>query len=159
MPEIDVEVTIETDVMLSTGIEPESASSLVEHVLRHENASGRWSLAIRFVSDPVMQQMHDTFMGLDAPTDIMTFPYDEGEWPVPETETAITSERGGDLVISVDRAAFNAAEAGWSTSDELHFLICHGLLHLLGWRDDHNSDRERMLARQHALLESWASGS
>ena len=92
-----------------------------------------------------LQALHRDFMGIDTPTDIMTFPTDdEGE-----------GCRGGDLVISVDHARTQAGAWGMSPADEIRFLVVHGLLHLLGWRDDTDEERERMLERQQALLDSW----
>jgi rRNA maturation RNase YbeY len=93
-----------------------------------------------------VQVMHRDFMGLDSETDIMTFPAD--------LEPGLEG-RGGDIVISVDAARENGAEAGHSTWDEVRFLVLHGILHLCGW-DDHNpADRARMLARQSELITEY----
>ena len=44
---------------------------------------------------------------------------------------------------------------GHSPSEEIVFLVVHGLLHLLGWRDDTDEQRQSMLDRQHDLFERW----
>lgn len=142
-------VTIETDIPLPPGFEPANIESLIAHILTTEDIEDSWQIGIQFVDDPTMQSAHLDYMGIDEPTDIMTFPYAD------EDDVWGDSEPGGDLIISVDRATANAAEANWSTSDELYFLIAHGLLHLLGWDDHDPADREAMLARQHDLLTSW----
>jgi rRNA maturation RNase YbeY len=84
-------------------------------------------------------------MGIDTPTDIMTFPADE----------SAGENQGGELAISVDHAMNQAAEWGLSPGEEIAFLTVHGLLHLLGWRDDTNEQRQSMLERQHDLLARW----
>src|SRR5208337_313104 len=55
----------------------------------------------------------------------------------------------GDIAISVDIAAANAAELGHSTETEVKILILHGLLHLAGY--DHESDNGDMQAREREL--------
>jgi probable rRNA maturation factor len=55
----------------------------------------------------------------------------------------------GDLAISAEIAAANAAELGHSTETELKILILHGLLHLAGY--DHERDNGEMRAREAEL--------
>lgn len=148
------ELTIEAALPLPAGLTEQSISSLTSHVLREEGAGGAWTLGFRFVDDGEMQRMHLAYMGLDSPTDIMTFPLDD-EWPFASDAAA---NQGGDIVISVDRAVEQASDDGWDTTQELLFLIVHGLLHLLEWDDLREGARDVMLARQRELLASW-SGS
>jgi len=56
----------------------------------------------------------------------------------------------GDVVISAERAAADAAEAGIQFEHELWFLLVHGILHLLGYDHERGSeqDAERMEARE-----------
>lgn len=143
-------VIVESDVPLPPELTSEAIASLVDHVLSEEGIERGWEIGIQFVDDPTMQQAHIDFMGMDEPTDIMTFPYedeDDGSWGGDDT--------GGDLIISVDRAKANATDAGWSHADELFFVIAHGLLHLTGWDDATDQDRAAMLEHQHHLIENW----
>lgn len=142
-------VTLESDVELPAAVSAAAVTSLLTHVLSQEDVDEEWNLGIKFVDDTTMQAAHQEFMGVDEPTDIMTFPYAdvEDEWG--------ESEPGGDLMISVDTARENAVIAGWSLADELFFLVAHGMLHLLEW-DDHSTEcRTAMLDRQRVLLASW----
>lgn len=125
-------------------------SSLVAHMLDAEGCPPTFALGVRFVNDRVMQAAHVQYMGIDEPTDIMTFPYADPDDPLGEV-----TEAGGDLIISVETAAANAAEAGWTTARELEFLIAHGVLHILGWDDPTPEQRAAMLDRQRALISSW----
>lgn len=147
MPHI---VTIESDVELPEDIHQATISSLVSHVLASENVHDDWQVGMQFVDDPTMQAAHAEFMDIDEPTDIMTFPYAD------EDDIWGDNEAGGDLIISVDTARENAEVAGWSHADELHFLVAHGILHLLGWDDHSAADRSRMLDRQRELLQTWS---
>lgn len=152
-------VTMEADVSLPPDVTAASLASLATSILVAEGVHGEWPLGIQFVDDATMQAAHGEFMDIDEPTDIMTFPYadgdddDPGPWILGDVGEAM--EQGGDLLISVDRAAENAAEAGWSTTHELHFLVAHGILHLLGWDDASDEERAAMLARQAELLNEW----
>ena len=152
-------VTMQADVPLPNDVSDASLASLAAHILEAEGVGGAWPLGIHFVNDVTMQAAHVEFMGIDEPTDIMTFPYEEGEdddfGPWVQDEAEETAGQGGDLLISVDRAAENAAEAGWTTAKELHFLVAHGILHLLGWDDASEEERTAMLERQAALLSGW----
>lgn len=126
------------------GLTEDGLRSLAEIVLLVEGAVGSWEIAVALVDDARLQALHRDFMGIDTPTDVMTFPYDESG-----------SAGGGDLVISVDHARTQAAAWGMSPADEVRFLVVHGLLHLLGWRDEVEGDRERMLGRQAELFNRW----
>jgi len=151
-----VEVTVDSTEPLPEAVSEEAIASLVDHVLRAEHAEGHWTLAFQFTSDPEMQRMHVVFRGLASPTDIMTFPYEAEDWSEGGGPLGV-DEAGGDIVISVDRARDHAEDVGWDVADELFFLVCHGMLHLLGWDDASDSDRAAMLDRQRTLLSSWRS--
>lgn len=156
----DAVLSVHAEVALPAGITAGTLTAFVRHILGEEGVEGPWELGIRFVNDETMQAAHAEFMGLDEPTDIMTFPYEEeddafsGAMPDDWNDTA----QGGDVIISVDTAAENALVAGWSLEDELQFLVAHGVLHLLGWDDATDAERAAMLTRQAELLRSWAEG-
>lgn len=156
----DPVLAVHADIALPAGITNETLTALVRHVLREERVDEPWEMGIRFVDDETMQAAHAEFMGLDEPTDIMTFPYEDEDQGFGDRmpEDWDESVRGGDLMISVDTAAENARAAGWSLEDELRFLVAHGVLHLLGWDDATDAERAAMLTRQAELLRSWAEG-
>lgn len=134
----------------SLAVEPDHAGladeahlrSLAMAILQAEGASGPWEIAVALVSDDRLQLLHVQFMGIDEPTDIMTFPYGE-------------AMLGGDLAISAGHAVARAAEWGNSPAQEIEFLVAHGLLHLLGWEDTSNEQRAAMLAKQEELVLAW----
>ena len=148
------EVTVDSATALPDSVIEEAIASFVEHVLRLEDAVGRWTVAFQFTTDDEMQRLHFEFMGLDSPTDILTFPYDANDWGEAGTPVG-NEEKGGDVVISVDRARDQAEEGDWDVAKELFFLVCHGMLHLLGWDDASDKDRAEMLDRQRELLSQW----
>lgn len=148
-----VEIVIDDEAPLPESLTVASLTSLAHHVLSEEGMAGDWQVGVRFLDDSTMQKAHLDYMGIDTPTDIMTFPYDDAAFGELVNEEAV---QGGDLMISVDRAADHARDEGWSTAEELRFLVIHGLLHILGWDDPTDDERARMLERQADLLESWS---
>ena len=134
-----------SEVEAPPGVAVDELEALSAFVLSAEGATGAWEITVAFVDDARLQSLHRDFMGLDMPTDIMTFPSDESAGDAP----------GGELVISVDHAITQPAAWGLSASEEIEFLVVHGLLHLRGWRDDTDEQRERMLGRQHDLIHRW----
>jgi len=116
----------------------------VLRALELEEQSGEWVVSVVLVDDPEMQQLHVDFMNIDEPTDVMTFPSDfEDE-----------EQQGGDIVISVERAAEQGGENGLSTEEEVIFLAVHGVLHLCGWDDTTPEARSSMLDRQRQIIET-----
>jgi probable rRNA maturation factor len=83
-----------------------------------------------------MQKLNREYRGKDEPTDVLTFP-------------SLSPRVLGDIAISVEIAAANAAELGHSTEAEVKVLILHGLLHLAGY--DHETDDGEMRTRETSL--------
>ena len=88
--------------------------------------------------DLEVRELNRRFRGLDAPTDVLSFP-----------EDGPSRRLLGELIVSVDTARRQAAEQGHPLETELRILILHGLLHLLGW--DHETDAGEMRAKEEAL--------
>ncbi len=150
---LELEVTTLWELEGAPLIDAASVEALVAHTLRSEGVGGAWDITVVLSTDQRLRTLHLGYMGLDTPTDIMTFPYADGSsWPEHQGPLA---ESGGDIVISVERAAAQANLDGWDTTSEVRFLICHGVLHLLGWDDAEPGHREAMLERQRSLLRSF----
>ena len=88
---------------------------------------------IRVTSNREMQALNRRFRKKNKPTDVLTFP-------------SAGQETKGDIAISLEIAAANAAELGHSLATEVKVLILHGMLHLAGY--DHEIDDGEMQARE-----------
>ncbi len=97
------------------------------------------AVEVLLTSDPEIKRLNRTFRRKNKPTDILSFP----------TPPEISAQHAGDLAISLDTAARQAAEHGHSLRDELRILLLHGLLHLAG--EDHETDSGEMAARESTL--------
>jgi probable rRNA maturation factor len=62
----------------------------------------------------------------------------------------------GDVIVSVERAAAQAPEQGWSAADELLQLVVHGVLHVCGWDHADDAERDAMRALEARILQADA---
>lgn len=147
-PELDLEVTVVVEPEVTARLDERTPAfdALARRVLDAERAGGRWEVAFVLVDDDRIRDLHRRFMGIDEPTDVMTFERDpaDGEPGRPA--------HGGDIIISLDRVDHQAADAGHDPRRELRFVAIHGLLHLTGWGDGGAAERASMLARGETLL-------
>ncbi|TAE50999.1 MAG: rRNA maturation RNase YbeY [Bacteroidetes bacterium] len=96
-----------------------------------------------FCDEEYMLTLNRQFLDHDYYTDILTFPH------APEGSPALYA----DIYISIDRVRENADTFQSSFTDELHRVIIHGILHLLGF-DDHDENEAQMRAKENEAL-SW----
>lgn len=89
-----------------------------------------------FCSDEKLLEINRERLGHDFYTDIVTF-------PLTDCETVLSSE----FCISIDRIKENAVTFGRSYESELHRVIIHGVLHLIGF-DDHSEEEEKEMRDQ-----------
>jgi len=100
-------------------------------------------------SDAEIARLNQTFLGHDGPTDVLTFDLTEGSAP-----TVIE----GEVVLSLDTAAREAARRRHSTEAELTLYALHGVLHLLGYDDATVEQARRMHRMEDRLLTSIGLG-
>jgi len=120
--------------------------------LQHQNESPDVDLSIVLADDARLHELNRDYLGVDAPTDVLSF-------PASETDPETGSRYIGDIIISVPYAAKGAAKAGHPLESELQLLVVHGVLHLLG--NDHAKPREKakMWKAQTEILESLGLGN
>ena len=108
-------------------------------------------VSVTFTDNGGIREKNREFRGIDAPTDVLSFPmYDfrNGEGPGPGEICEL-----GDIVLSLERAEEQAEDFGHSFKREAAFLTVHSVLHLLGY--DHVGSEEEELAmreRQRAVM-------
>jgi len=84
-------------------------------------------LSIVITDDAQVRELNRTYRGKDKPTNVLSFPMQEGEF------SDITPGLLGDVVISLDTARAEAQAAGISTDERMSQLLIHGILHLIGF--------------------------
>ena len=105
-------------------------------------------LSILIVDDVMIQEINRDYLNKDRPTNVISFAMQEGEGG------GVQPDLLGDVVISAETAARDAAEAQTSFESELYFLLLHGILHLLGYDHERGSQAEakRMEAREREIF-------
>ena len=88
---------------------------------------------ITLVSDAVIARLHADYCGVPGATDVITFQH-------------------GELVVSAETAARQSAAAGEPLDRELARYVVHGLLHLMGHRDEVPTHRRQMWAAQERIV-------
>ena len=101
------------------------------------------SLGYVFCSDDFLLEINKQFLNHDTLTDIVTFDYTEGKI------------LNGEIYISTDRVADNAKDFNVDFDVELRRVIIHGLLHMCGYGDKTDEEKEMMRAKEDEYLVLW----
>ena len=109
-----------------------------------------YEISVLLTDDAEMTVLNSEYRGIDAPTDVLAFAMREGE-----DNQAVHPMLLGDVVISLETAARQAAAAKHSLETEVAFLSVHGVLHLLGYEHETPEEEARMFAMQEAILREF----
>lgn len=142
--DISIEVAIE-----GATLDVEALHHLSVRVMAGENVEAGTSLAILIIDDDEIRKMNHQFLGIDEPTDVLSFPDEANDFVQGLSEERLL----GDIAISLPTAIRQAQEAGHPLASELAHLLTHGILHLCGY--DHVTgpeDEARMRAREEHYL-------
>jgi len=97
-------------------------------------------LSVLLTNDAEIHELNRAHRDKDKPTDVLSFPLEEGEGTLKDFRAGQVRLLG-DVVISLDTAARQAKGRKRELLPEVRFLLAHGLLHLLGY--DHANPREK----------------
>ena len=137
----------------------EDVSSLIEAAMVEKAAraalaqqgAGEGDLTVVLTDDAQLQALNQEYLGIDAPTDVLSFPADFVD---PDSNQRYY----GDILISVARAQAQAEAASHSVEDEILLLIVHGVLHLLGHDHAEEDEKQRMWSAQDEILRGLRVG-
>ena len=142
----DVSIELSED---SPEIDLGRLQALAERVMAGESVAATTALAILVTDDDELRRMNHQFLGIDEPTDVLSFPDEAGDWVQGIAEDPLL----GDIAISLPTAKRQALAIGHSLEAEMSHLLVHGILHLCGY--DHVTgpeDEARMRAREEHYL-------
>ena len=125
--------------------ELENESRVKKWIITIVNAQNKrvGNIGYLFCDDAYLINVNRTYLNHDTYTDIITFDYVEGN---------VVS---GDIMISVERVRENAALFNSTFEQELHRVIIHGVLHLLGQADKSDEEAAEMRKREEKALALW----
>jgi probable rRNA maturation factor len=93
-------------------------------------------LSVVVVDNDQIQDLNRTYLDRDKPTNVISFPQQEGDGPI--------GEHLGDVVISAEKAAQEAQDAGMSLSERMLQLLVHGICHLTGYDHERGAEQEAL---------------
>ena len=112
----------------------------ITETIHHEGFKLK-ELTYIFCSDDYLLQINRQYLNHDTYTDIITFDNSE-------TDKLIV----GDIFISIERIRENALKFNTAEADELHRVIIHGALHLLGYKDKTAIAKKKMTEKEDFYL-------
>jgi probable rRNA maturation factor len=110
-------------------------------------------VAIVLMNNAEIRKLNRAYRGKDKPTDVLSFSMKEGEF------ADMASNMLGDIVVSIEMAAKQAAEKRHSLQYEVSFLVAHGLLHLMGYDHENDADENAMNAKTDAIMKGLVEKS
>ncbi|MBE7519437.1 MAG: rRNA maturation RNase YbeY [Thermoflexaceae bacterium] len=142
--DISIEVAVETNA-----IDIRELRALSEKVMSGENVAAGTALAVIITDDEEMRRMNREFLGIDEPTDVLSFPDEANDFVQGVADEPLL----GDIAIALPTAERQARAAGHPLAAELAHLLVHGILHLCGYDHvDSVEDEANMRAREEHYL-------
>lgn len=143
-------MSIEVNNETTYQVEEAEFVDLLNFCLAQLNVSAEADVNLLFIESAPMAELHERWLDLPGPTDVMSFPMDELRPGTPDSPT--TAGVLGDIVICPEVAAGQAMEQGHSSVEEMLMLTVHGLLHLLGYDHAEPDEAAAMFTLQRHLL-------
>ena len=119
---------------------PRITTAWIKNVVKKEKKSLH-SLSYVFSSDAHLAKLNRQYLNHNTLTDILTFDY-----------SVDPNSIQGEIYISIERVRENAATFKRSFDEELHRVIIHGVLHLVGYNDKSVADKALMREKEEAYL-------
>ena len=138
MPDpLKLTIVPQTGKVFETGLRRQlrAARMLVRSPLRE--------MSLVLVNDATMSDLHQRYMNLPGPTDVLTFPIDVD---------ARGKSLAGEVYVCVPEARRRAKEHGTRAADEVLLYALHGMLHLCGFDDRTPAEFNRMHRTEDRIL-------
>ncbi len=139
---MNIELSNESGISVN---EPDIVS-VAEFAMHHMGLHEDCDLAISIVDESRMSELHEEWMDLKGPTDVLSFPMDELVPHSPDPGIV------GDIVLCPQ---FAQAQGKNGLESELHLLTIHGVLHCLGYDDAEPEQERAMFDLQESILSQW----
>ncbi len=123
-------------------IKRQEVKKTVETVVGEESLCLNGEISVIFLPDRSIQEINRSFLNHDYPTDVIAFNLEDVPGEAVE----------GEIYVGFERAREQCREFGASYPEELHRLVIHGVLHLLGREDGTPEKKQQMAAREDHFL-------
>jgi probable rRNA maturation factor len=145
-------IAISTDPLFVDLVLEPPIDELAKQVLESEGVDDGAELSIVIADDQTVQELNRRYRDRDETTDVLSFGLEE--------ESDFATPPGairqlGEVVISIPTARRQAEDAGHDLQDELHHLLAHGILHILGYDHEQQDEAQVMRKKEEAVLQDW----
>jgi probable rRNA maturation factor len=124
-----------------TDVDENEVAEFVESILRQESVADDSALSVTFIDTATMSDLNVEHMSNQGPTDVLSFPVEDAAPDRPPIGIVGGPPLDlGDIFICEDVVDAHAVEYEVPFTTELHLMVVHGVLHILGW--DHHNDIE-----------------
>ena len=141
---MNIELSNESGVIVNEA----DINSVAQFAMQYLGLHPDCDLAISIVDESRMSELHEEWMNLKGPTDVLSFPMDELEPHSPLPGIV------GDIVLCPQ---FAEAQAKNGLEAELQLLTIHGVLHCLGYDHAEPAEEKAMFDLQESILSKWQS--
>lgn len=138
---VEIDITYDINEM-EEYFEEDKIKEYIEYILKKEKSDfdkKDFYVSFMLTTNNVIHEINKEYRGMDRPTDVISFAYNE-------TENIGPVEIIGDIIISIDKVREQAKEFEHSDKREFYYLLTHGMLHILGY--DHIKDDEKRIMRE-----------
>ncbi len=123
---------------------------VINQTLIEQNFEKKSIISVTITDNENIKSINNEFRNIDRATDVLSFPvveFIDGQMSDVSGDYYGNKLILGDIVISAEKALEQCREYGHSFEREMGFLVCHSVLHLLGY--DHEEESERKVMRVH----------
>ena len=145
---LECDVTYEVE-KLEEFFDEEKITKFTDYIVKDEYGreydKNEYYLSLTVTTNDGIQVINNTYRGKNMPTDVISFAYNE-------TENFGPVNVLGDIIISIDRVKEQAEDYGHSVEREFYYVLCHGMLHLLGYDHIEEEDKKVMRKKEEEIL-------
>lgn len=148
---VEVDITYDIEKIVNFFDEPkinEFVSYILKNEYKEEFDKNEYYLSLLITTNDEIQKINREYRQKDTPTDVISFAYNE-------TENFGAVNMLGDIVISIERVKEQSSEYGHSDEREFYYVLCHGMLHLLGYDHIEEEDKVVMRRREEEILSKF----
>lgn len=131
----------------SSKVDTSRLKNVITHALAaNEKQAATVELTLVVTDDAEIRELNQQYLGVDAPTDVLSFPSDEFD---PDSNLQYI----GDIILSFPRAEEQALKNEHPVEAEIELLVVHAVLHLLGFDHAEPDEKHAMWQKQKQILD------
>ena len=135
----------------------ELIKAVIRAALEHENFNHDCFVSVTVTDNDNIRDINREQRNIDRATDVLSFPvleFEDGKMVENVGDTYEDKLILGDIVLSLERAMEQCREYGHSFEREVGYLVCHSVLHLLGYDHENEDERAVMREKEESVMDS-----